>query len=292
MLFFIHCFCFLLIPAFSQYSKDSVVNKKKLYPFLIATNTVYAGSLIYLAGVWYQNEEKEKFHLFNDLPEWKQMDKAGHITTSFHESMIVAKGLIWSGVNEKKAILYGSLAGFLYQAPIELLDGYSPAYGASISDLFANAVGSGLLAGQYLAWKEIRIKPKFSFHTTAYSAMKPELLGRNFSESLLKDYNGQTYWLSFNISSFLKNENKFPKWVNLSIGYGAEEMIRGRDFQNRLEGLNPYRQYYLSMDFDLSFVNPKRKWLKILLYPLEIIHIPFPAIELNKKGLVLHPIYF
>lgn len=291
LLFFI-LLCFSFTTALPQNSSDSTLNKKRLYPLLIATNVAYSGTIIYLGHVWYQKEEREKFHFFNDLPEWKQMDKAGHLTTSFHESILAAKGLMWSGVPEKKAILYGSLAGFLYQAPIEILDGYSPAYGASISDLVANAAGSALVAGQYLAWKEIRIKPKFSYHPTSFPQMRPEILGNTFSERLLKDYNGQTYWLSFNVSSFLNIESKFPKWINLSLGYGAENMIRGRDFQNQLLGLEPYRQYYLSLDFDLSFVNPKRKWLKFLLYPLEIIHIPFPAIEMSKKGLVLHPIYF
>ena len=41
---------------------------------------------------------------------------------------------------------------------------------------------------------------------------------------MLKDYNGQTYWLSANLKSFFKKSN-VPTWLNISVGYGAEGMF-------------------------------------------------------------------
>jgi hypothetical protein len=60
---------------------------------------------------------------------------------------------------------------------------------------------------------------KFSFHTTQYQ-YRPNVLGSSLAEQMLKDYNGQTYWLSVNLHSFYKG-SKIPKWLNLAIGYGA-----------------------------------------------------------------------
>jgi hypothetical protein len=50
---------------------------------------------------------------------------------------------------------------------VEVLDGFSSEWGASSGDIIANA--SALLVSQELLWKEQRITPKFSFHTTQYA---------------------------------------------------------------------------------------------------------------------------
>jgi hypothetical protein len=56
------------------------------------------------------------------------------------------------------------------------------------------------------------------------------VLGSSLAEQMLKDYNGQTYWLSVNLHSFYKN----PKWLNLAIGYGANGMLTGNGENNGL----------------------------------------------------------
>ena len=105
-----------------------------------------------------------------------------------------------------------------------------------------------------------RISLKFSFHQTDFPPYRPKLLGDTIlAEQILKDYNGQTYWLSCNLSSFMKEETKFPKWLNLAFGYGGEGMISGRNEFVTLENGNTiwmerYRQYYFSLDIDLSRV--------------------------------------
>ena len=47
-------------------------------------------------------------------------------------------------------------------------------------------------------------------------------------QQVLKDYNGQTYWLSANIWSFNKESN-FPRWLNVAFGYGADGMLYGEN---------------------------------------------------------------
>ncbi|MDZ7614583.1 MAG: hypothetical protein U5K51_13455 [Flavobacteriaceae bacterium] len=62
---------------------------------------------------------------------------------------------------------------------------------------------------------------KFSYNATAYPEIYPDKLGSNSLEQVFKDYNGQTYWFSVNLWSFFK-ESKIPRWLNISLGYGAE----------------------------------------------------------------------
>jgi hypothetical protein len=272
---------------------DSTLIKKRFIPLMAGGNAVYVGSLIYLNQVWYKNDPRTHFHFFNDNAEWLQMDKVGHFSTSFHESVFFVETLKWTGVSKKKSILFGSFAGLLYQTPIEIFDGFSAAYGASWGDEAANASGSLLVLGQYLLWDQIRFQPKFSFHRSGLASHRPNVLGSNTGQQIFKDYNGQTYWMSFNISTFLKNkESRFPRWLNLAVGYGGQNMIYARKQENYAAGFHPYRQYYLSFDVDVRHVKTRKKWVKYVLYPLNFIHIPCPAVEFSKKGINFHPVYF
>ena len=154
--------------------------------------------------------------------------------------------------------------------------------------LVANATGSMLFLGQSLLWKDIRIYPKFSFHPTNYADLRPNTLGDSFSSQLLKDYNGQTYWICFDMDKFMK----FPEWLNLAVGYGAQGMVYARDSQNNEAGFSAYRQYYLSIDFDLTAIRTRSKVLKTLFKVVSLIKLPAPAMELSKKGVKFHPAYF
>ena len=108
---------------------------------------------------------------------------------------------------------------------------------------------------------------------------------------MLKDYNGQTYWLSFDIHAFAK-ESKFPKWLNLAVGYGAQNMVFARDGSNAANGFNSFRQYYLGLDFDLSYIKTDKKWLKTILFLLDGFRLPAPALEMSKNGSRLRLLYY
>src|SRR6185295_5087521 len=104
----------------------------------------------------------------------------------------------WGGLGRGKAIWFGGMLGSVYQTTIEVLDGYSKEWGFSVGDFAANTAGSLLVVSQELAWDEQRIVLKYGFQKSKYARYRPNLLGSNLRESLLKDYNGQTYWLSVN----------------------------------------------------------------------------------------------
>ncbi|WP_230392230.1 DUF2279 domain-containing protein [Pontibacter sp. FD36] len=253
----------------------------------------YTAMLVSLNKAWYSDQERTSFHFFNDNRQWKQMDKAGHFWGAFHQSRAGIDLLRWAGVPDKKAIWYGGLTGIILQTPIEIFDGFQSDYGASVGDAIANTVGSAAVVAQELAWREVRIMPKFSFQTTRYAEERPNVLGSTLPEQVLKDYNGQTYWLSVNVGSFLKEESRYPKWLSIAVGYGAQGMVYNDPELNKVRGFNARRQFYLSPDLNLMHFKGRSKVLNTTLYMLSIIKIPAPALEYNRTdGLRFHPVYF
>ena len=273
------------------------INHKRLTPVIITGAGLYAVSMTALYKLWYQNYPQTHFHFFNDNNEYLQMDKMGHFTTSYYISKLSYNTLKWSGLSEKKSVLYGGGMGIMYLTVIEILDGFSSEWGFSPGDMTANTLGSCLFVGQQLAWKEQRIQLKWSYHQTQYAKYRPDLLGRNLEQQWLKDYNGQTYWLSANIKSFLPKESKFPAWINLAVGYGAEGMTGAAYNSTSYNGqaipiYNRYRQFYLSGDIDLSRIKTRSKTLHGILNALSFIKIPFPAIEFSQGKIKGRPLYF
>lgn len=243
-----------------------------------------------LNELWYKNYPRSSFHFFNDDDEWLQMDKVGHMTTAYYIGRVGIGLMDWSGVERTKAIWYGGMLGSLYQSTIEILDGYSSEWGFSVGDYAANTVGSFLCVGQQLAWNDQRIVLKYSFMQSPYAKYRPNELGSNLQENILKDYNGQTYWLSVNVASFLSKDTRFPNWLNVALGYGAEGMTGGSsnppyiDVNGHSLEFDRYRQFYLSLDVDLTRIKTRSKLLKSVFYAVGFVKIPAPAMVFSKHG--------
>lgn len=265
------------------FAQDSLlmVNSKRLTTVLLVGGVGYSATLVGLNQLWYADSENQPFTFFNDCKEWKQIDKAGHFYAAFHFSSATSSVLQWSNVKKRNADLWGSLTGFLVLLPIEIMDGFSADYGASAGDLLANASGAAFYLGQSALWNEVRLHPKFSFHRTGYPALRPEeTLGDGPISEMIKDYNGQTYWLSVDLDKFFH----FPKWLNLTFGYGAQGMVYANDRDNTAAGYDAYRQYYVGIDFDLSHIKTKSKLLNSALFLVNMIKLPAPAVEFSRKG--------
>ncbi|MCA6075200.1 DUF2279 domain-containing protein [Fulvivirga sedimenti] len=279
---------FLVLEGYAQ-ENDSINYSRRLTYLSVGTAVAYTGSILWLSNQWYSDFEKQPFHFFNDSKQWKQVDKVGHLYGAFQWQSTSFQALKWAGLEDNKAILWSAVSSFTFMATIEVLDGFSAEYGASATDLVANTLGIGLYTGQRLLWKDIRIHPKFSFRRTGYAELRPEVLGSGLAEEILKDYNGQSYWLSFDLSEFINKP--FPKWLNLAIGYGAEDMIYANDDQNREAGLDPYRQWYVGIDFDLTHIRSRSKFVNTALFFVNMIRIPAPSVEFSRKDVRFHWLY-
>ena len=287
-----------LFSSCRAYGWEDTTDHKKLWLVGGIHAAGYTGSFIALYNVWYDDFKTTKLHAFDDWPEWNQMDKAGHMWTSYHITRYSSEMFQWAGVKNKKAVLLGSSFSLLYTTTLEFFDGYSEGWGFSFSDIGANIIGTAFYAVQELRWNRQYILRKFSYHESPYAAYRPSLLGNNFSESILKDYNGQTYWHSLS-PGWLIPHSKFPKWLCLSFGYGADGMTGGRENPSLNEAgesipsFNRVREYYLSVDIDFESIHTNSKFLKTFFKIINCIKVPAPAFILNSKGVFkAHPFYF
>ncbi len=270
----------------SFFESDTTLNPPRLRTVIGTEAALLGGTLLALNEIWYADYPRSFFHFYNDGNNWQAMDKMGHAVTSYYVGYAGRGMLQWSGVPHKKAVWYGGTLGLVFLTGIEVLDGFSKEWGFSWGDMAANTAGTALLVGQELLWREQRFTLKYSFHQTGFSDIRPDLLGNNWGESAIKDYNGQTYWLSANVHS-LSGWEKWPQWLNLAAGYGADGMVTA-SFQPVFYKENPqYRwqkQYYLALDLDLRKIPVKSKMLKGIFHALNFIKVPLPTLEINEKA--------
>jgi hypothetical protein len=273
-------------------------DKKRAWIVGAAQGALVTGSLIGLNELWYKQYPRERFHTFNDNAEWMQMDKIGHVQSSYTIAQISTNLWDLSHMRHRRGTWIGGLTSFGYLTAIELMDGYSSGWGFSVGDMIANTAGSAFFISQELVWGEQRIVPKFGFSPSPYAKLRPELLGETLAGQIIKDYNGQTYWLSVNVASFLQSDTRVPRWLNIAVGYGANGMTGGHENPVMYNSagneitVNRYRQYYLSLDIDLRRLRPRNKFLRLLCTTFAFIKIPAPAVEVNKYGLRGHILKF
>ena len=272
---------------------SDTLNKPRRNAVVITEASLAGITLVGLNQLWYSDFERSKFHTINDNNQWLQMDKMGHVFTSYQVGKFGAEVLNWSGVSKNDQLIYGATLGFGFLTAVEIFDGFSQEWGFSWGDIASNAAGTGLYVGQELLWEEQRIHLKFSFHQTKYASQSPDKLGESFFEQILKDYNGQTYWLSANLHDFFKAD-KIPKWLNVAVGYSADGMLQGvKDVDNSLlTNKSRQRQFYLSFDVNLNKIRTNSRFLKSVFNIFNVLKVPFPALEFNKKGCAFHLLYY
>jgi uncharacterized protein YfiM (DUF2279 family) len=279
---------------------------KKRVQIVATTNIVgYSAAMVGLYAAWYKDYPQTNFHTFNDFPEWQQIDKVGHAYSAYAESKASMELWRWTGIDRKKRIWLGGMSGAVYQTVIETLDGFSSEWGWSWGDFGANILGSGLFVSQELAWNEQRIQYKFSFHRKWYgdptlNQRSDKIFGKSTAERFLKDYNGQTYWLSANIKSFFP-KSTWPAWLQVAVGTGAEGMFGatnniGKDANGNIDfnrtDIKRYRQWYIAPDIDLTKIKTRHRGIKIALNILNIVKFPMPSIEYSNGKLKLNAITF
>ena len=97
--------------------------------------------------------------------------------------------------------------------------------------------------------------------------------------------------VSANLYSFWP-KSKLPKWLNIAVGYGVQDMVSAEVSKSQALGYSPYRQYYLSLDVDFTKIKTKKRWLKTIFLMVNSLKIPAPAIEFSRNGVTLHGLYF
>ncbi len=289
----------LVFNCFSAISQDSLlVNKKRLKTVIITESVLYAGTMGLLATQWYSKEDRTGFHTFNDNKQWLQMDKVGHVFSAYQTGRLGIDVLKWAKLSDDKAAIFGGSLGFLFLSGVEVLDGFSEEWGFSWGDFGANTIGAGFAISQELLFGRQIGLVKFSYHPTDFRAYRPTVLGKTEQAGILKDYNGQTYWLTLNLKD-ITGSKLIPQWLSISGGYSATGLFGGgvNPSENSagvsIPNVNRYRQYYISLDIDLERIPTKSTFLKTTLKALNFIKVPLPTVRFQDgKSPKFYPFYF
>lgn len=312
---------FLPVSVAAQFFKPADSLSKPRVVFVTATGLgVYGTGMVLLGRAWYEDNLTRRFHFFNDNGEWLQVDKVGHVFSAYNESLMVSDLYRWAGVHPDKAAVLGLVAGFVGQTSIEIFDGFADKWGFSWGDMGANLVGLGFFGLQHWAWDEQRIYFKVSSDLRSYpidlltdqngvlgtdhlQRRATTMFGAHPASRFLKDYNAQTNWLSVNPSTFSQKKDPWwPQWLNIAVGYSAENMFggfgnswnyEGHSYRLSSDDYPRYRQYLLSFDIDMRRVPVRSPFLRTLLHGLNMLKVPAPTLEYNKvHGLKWHWLYF
>jgi hypothetical protein len=283
------------------------------------TGTVVIGSAYtaFSAGLyysWYAQYERSAFHFFNDLGEWRNMDKLGHMHSAYAQTSLIYTGSRWAGMSRKKALWTGMITSLVFQSTIEVFDGYSAKWGFSVPDMVANVCGVGWFAWQEHLWGDQRFALRFlpgapSYSQSILQANSPAsatttpqiranaLYGHHWAEQWLKDYNGQTYWLSIQIKPWLPPDSSWPDWLCLGLGFGAGNLYGGFSNQWTNDGAvfdlsmqyPRYSRFFLGPDISVRKLGLKHPLFKTLASMAQVFRIPVPCVEWNTRGeWVLH----
>ncbi len=296
------------IHPYKFFENSQEFNLPRTLTMSIGIGAIYTAANAWWSAAWYSQYDRGGFRFFNDNGEWLQTDKAAHIFNAYFISRWSHNLYRWGGVHEKHTPWIGMLIGNLWQLSIEVNDGFSPKWGFSLGDLAANFTGSAVFGIQQYLWRDQKFYIKISATPEKYPDelryRTDHLYGTSLGELILKDYNAMTFWLNASPGAFIKNsESKFPKWLSVSFGYGGTGMYGG--FENKWcankdkefgecppdeiidrSDIPRVRQYYISADIDFSKIPTNKPALKTFLELINIIKVPFPALEFRSDGKV------
>jgi hypothetical protein len=292
------------------------LHRPRLWAAGAVLGTVYPTSMVMLWNTWYEDYPIQRFHLFNDMGEWNQMDKVGHFFSAYQEQRLGYHFGRWAGMGNRGATWAGFGLAQLVQTSFEVFDGFSADWGFSLGDVGFNLGGSALFTAQQLTWREQRIGIKVSTRKPNYPdvTISPALgngppvtlqqradalYGTGLTSLLLKDYNAQTIWATVNPRSFAPDARWLPRWLNVAVGKGADNMFAGFGYAWRgdknctgpdcpIYVVDPVlfprtRQYYLSLDVDLTRIPVKNRTLRTVLAAFNVFKVPAPTLEWSRQ---------
>lgn len=286
---FNYLFLLLSIIVQTSYSaqqkrfRDSITKKN----IILSSTALGATSLSYfgLYNLWYKKYPQTSFHFFNDLDEWNYIDKMGHVFSSYQVAR--KSHLFLDKKNIEHPLEKSCFYSLFFMMGIEVLDGFSTEWGFSNYDLISNFIGTGLFYIQEKKFNTQFLKLKFSSHLSPYATCRPTLLGNSFPENIFKDYNGQTYWITFDFNTRIQQKFKIFKYINLALGYSIDGFTGARYNPNlncaECNNLKRQSQYILSFDLDLTEIETKNKFLKLFFNAFSIIKFPTPALLIQSE---------
>lgn len=271
---------------------------------------LYAANSTWLYLAWYKDGATGGFRTIDDRREWEGMDKLGHVYSTYSYARVTDQGLRWTGMPRGRRVVLSVLTGMVLQTTVEVMDGFSADWGFSWADMGANALGAGVYAGQALAFREQRAFLKFSASPQSYptgplpspsddapASSAQDHADRLFGTSpwtrLIKDYGGQTIWLSTNPTVLLGGGDRARlPWLMLSAGYSPNNVLGAYTNAWSVDGFRydaravapRTRQYLLSLDVDFTRIPTRSRALKTVFFFANVLKVPAPAVLFDSEA--------
>jgi Predicted periplasmic lipoprotein (DUF2279) len=279
-----------LLPVDSVQSKkkQNLKTKKeyKIIPWRLALlGTLGAGVFtamhIYYKDTWWK-DQRRFFKFAEDGYYPRNVDKVSHIYTANVFTEATAIAYEWSGISPDKSLLYGAITAMAYETYIEINDGFAPIWGFDWEDMGANFFGVLYPFFQ----REFPILNNFTFKWS----FKPGWIKRKVSNSsdLLDDYTNMTFWLGVSPEGLLpkKAAKYYPGFLGFAVGLSI------KNASHALGGTtNAYREWFISLDYDITKLPGKTDFLKKLKKILNFYHFPAPAVRVSPSG-IWYGLYF
>ncbi|MCX7877839.1 MAG: YfiM family protein [Ignavibacteria bacterium] len=253
------------------HEKKYKINYVKFGGITLATAGAFWWLHEYQKNAWWSGQ-RGKFHFQNDWDYAMSADKLGHFFDGAFIQSLYEGAFRWSGFKPKTAMWLGAAFSIAYMTDIEIEDGFATDWGFSPGDQIANVAGALYPVAQYY-WKPLRsFNVKWSYYPS------PTLTEGKKQGAFLDDYDGQTNWLSVNISDFLSPKQTFwPEYLNIVFGYGVNHY---RHYDIR------YADYYIGLDLNWERIIPGNSefmlWLKRVINHFRFL--PLPVLKINKNG--------
>lgn len=257
----------------------------KIIPWRIITLgalgvTVFTAMHLYYRQTWWK-EQRKYFKFAEDGYYARNMDKASHIFTANAFTVTLGEAYKWTGISPKNALLYGALTAMAYETYIEINDGFAPIWGFDWMDMASNIVGAvyPFLQIQFPVLKNFNIKWSF----------KPEWINKKIkkSDDLLDDYTDMTFWLSVTPEGLLPKSiaKYYPGFIAFALGLSI------KNASHVTGSTHAYREWFLSLDYDITKLPGNTGFLKSLKKILNFYHFPAPAVRFSPSG-VWYGLYF
>ncbi|MDI6778949.1 MAG: hypothetical protein QME25_01955 [Bacteroidota bacterium] len=247
---------------------------------IVTTSVIGVGAAvhIYQYNSWWKNYRRP-FHFQEDLIYSRSVDKVGHVWGAAFSSFVIARSYEWTGLSKPQSMWIGAVGGSLFQLFVEFQDGFSQ-WGFDRVDAAADIAGGFYPLLQYYVPELNSLNIKASYY--------PRQLGKvgnipGQKHVLIDDYEGQTFWLSFDTSPLLTDDLDFLKYFGVAVGYSVRDL---HDYSNQ------YGILLVALDYNFKKIIPQDSdFLKALSEGLNYFKFPSPAIQISPK-LIMFGLYF
>lgn len=230
---------------------------------------------------WYS--QRIPFHVREDHGYALDIDKYAHVYAAAVSGFVSARSLEWAGFSRTSSVWYGAALGMLFLTYIEFQDGFSPEWGFSTMDALGNCAGTAFFVLQHYVPLLQSFDLKISYRPSAMLGKRGSHGIAEKKQTVIDDYEGQTYWLGIKVRNFLPDEIKhyWPPFFGIAAGITARDLLQD----------NRRKEVYLSLDYDFTAL-PGDTWLlRTLKEAANYIHFPAPSVRIS-HGAVWYGLYF